>query len=118
MGWGIFVGCMFMGMGLGVIFGNVGAGTLIGMGVGFMLSSVIRVERGPIRVHVHRPRIVLSAVSLIMGIFFVVLGLVELGVIEIESTKTLLGSALLLVGIALMIFGGSTALRRSSESRW
>ncbi len=118
MGWGIFVGCMFVGMGLGMLFGNAAAGTLIGMGVGFMLSSVIRVDREPIRVHVHRPRIALSAVSLIMGTLFVVLGLIELGVIEIEFTKVLFGSILLLVGIALIILGGSTALRGSSESRW
>lgn len=36
----LFIGCMFIGLGLGFIFNAVTAGVLIGMGVGFIARSV------------------------------------------------------------------------------
>ena len=35
----LFVGCMFIGMGIGYFTGNNGAGLFIGMGVGFLASA-------------------------------------------------------------------------------
>lgn len=40
-----FVGCMMVGLGLGVVFNNAGAGVLIGMGVGFLVMSVMRAQK-------------------------------------------------------------------------
>ena len=37
----IFLGCMFVGIGLGFVFDNVVAGTMIGMGVGFIIQQFI-----------------------------------------------------------------------------
>ena len=37
-----FVGCMFVGMGLGYLFGATNAGMFIGMGVGFAFMAIIR----------------------------------------------------------------------------
>ena len=37
----IFVGCMFLGIGIGWLLGEIGAGTMIGMGVGFNLEGLI-----------------------------------------------------------------------------
>ena len=36
----IFVGCMFAGIGIGMFFGETGAGTMVGMGVGFIVASL------------------------------------------------------------------------------
>ena len=38
----IFVGFMFLGIGIGMIFDKAGAGCLIGMGIGFIISSLIK----------------------------------------------------------------------------
>ncbi len=41
----VFVGFLFFGMGIGMLFGEVGAGTLIGMGVGFIAMAILRARR-------------------------------------------------------------------------
>ena len=35
----VFVGCMFLGMGIGFFIGKLVAGMFIGMGVGFLASA-------------------------------------------------------------------------------
>lgn len=41
----LFVGCMFIGMGIGQYEGATGTGTLIGLGVGFLAMAVYRVAK-------------------------------------------------------------------------
>ena len=39
--WAVLLpGCMFLGMGMGYLFGSVKAGLLIGMGAGFILVGI------------------------------------------------------------------------------
>lgn len=37
-----FIGCLFVGLGIGLAAGNAGVGTLIGLGVGFLAMSFTR----------------------------------------------------------------------------
>ncbi|WP_333600152.1 hypothetical protein [Flavobacterium sp.] len=41
----IFVGFMFVGIGIGMAFHKAGIGTMVGMGVGFIASAIYRAEK-------------------------------------------------------------------------
>ena len=43
--WYIFVGCMFIGMGIGAALDKGGVGTMVGMGVGFLASAIYKGEK-------------------------------------------------------------------------
>ena len=38
----MFVGCMFLGIGIGFLINEVPAGTLIGMGIGFIVQKLFK----------------------------------------------------------------------------
>lgn len=40
-----FVGCMMLGIGIGILFDQAGAGVMIGMGVGFLAMAIIGKKR-------------------------------------------------------------------------
>ena len=37
-----FVGCLFIGLGIGMIYGNAGGGVLLGLGAGFITMAILR----------------------------------------------------------------------------
>lgn len=43
--WYVFIGCMFVGMGIGMAFGQTGTGVLIGMGVGFIAYAILKFRK-------------------------------------------------------------------------
>ncbi len=45
--WAAFLGAMFIGMGVGAIFDQTGAGLLIGMGVGYLAEILIERRSSP-----------------------------------------------------------------------
>lgn len=42
---GIFLGCLFIGIALGFLFDEIVAGTLIGLGVGFVIAALLKRKR-------------------------------------------------------------------------
>jgi len=100
---------MFIGLGLGMIFGETGAGVILGMGVGFLLSSLIRVERKVIFVF---PRNAGGIALIIIGIGFILLGLGTLGYLPPQILRLAGGVFLLGLGI-LIIFAGGIMLKRT-----
>ncbi len=39
--WAVFIGCMFLGMGIGEIYDRGGVGMFVGLGVGYIASALI-----------------------------------------------------------------------------
>ena len=39
--WTIFLGCTFVGLGIGVLAGSAGAGLLLGIGVGLLVVAAL-----------------------------------------------------------------------------
>ena len=106
--WEIFVGCMFIGIGIGIIIGETGACTMFGMGIGFILASLIRIERAKVLIKV--PRHVGGGAIIGVGIIFIAFGLYLLGLITIELAKLLSGLLIILLGL-LVIFIGLKVLK-------
>ncbi len=69
----VFVGCMFIGIGLGLAFRRPDVGALLGLGIGFMLMSVLRLKDQPVEIAL--PSRMSGYLTLFLGLFLVVLGL-------------------------------------------
>lgn len=64
----LFVACMFIGGGIGMLFNHTGAGWILGMGVGFLLMALVKlkgVEPTPIAITLPKtlPFILLTAIG-------------------------------------------------------
>ena len=42
----LFVGCIIIGLGIGIIIGEAGAGVLIGLGIGFIVMGLSKMISG------------------------------------------------------------------------
>jgi len=117
---GIFVGFMFLGLGIGMLFGNAGAGVIIGMGVGFILSELFErrgaIEYEEVKKHIKRNYGIRLASGL-LGILFIFIGVMLAlypGALEIliQEFGYYIGAVIILL---LGIFFLLSALSREGE---
>ena len=106
--WQIFMACMFIGLGAGMLLGSSGAGVIIGMGVGFLLGSLIEVER---RISITFPRSIGGVAMIIIGLGFILLGFEMLGYLPRQIIQY--AGALAFIGLGiLMLAAGGRILKR------
>jgi NhaP-type Na+/H+ or K+/H+ antiporter len=93
----IFVGFMFLGIGIGMVFNETGPGCLIGMGIGFIISSLIKDkdEKSDKSISSQLWRILL-------GLFFIFIGTSMLLNYEI-MWKYIFPAFLILLGLSLIL---------------
>ncbi|RLE83871.1 MAG: hypothetical protein DRJ41_04130 [Thermoprotei archaeon] len=100
--WEIFLACMFVGIGIGILLDAAGAGTLIGMGIGFLLASLIKLER---KIEIAVPRNLGGTATIFVGILFVLGGLCSLDLIPQKYMTYLIALGLISLGVIIVAFG-------------
>ena len=108
--WEIFMACMFIGLGLGMFFDESGAGVIFGMGIGFLLSALIRVEK---RFSIRIPKSLGGAALILIGLAFILLGFQILGLMPMEVARYAGGLALIGLGILILAGAGLLLKRRT-----
>ena len=101
----VFVACMFIGGGIGLLFGRPDVGGAVGMGVGFLLMAILRGKRvRSSQAIISLPRsfgqVALCSVGALMIIFgFLILYYPEL------IYPYLIGMGVILIGILIFLAG-------------
>jgi len=101
--WEIFTASMFIGLGLGMILGEPGAGIIFGMGAGFILGAVFKVERG---ITLRLPKSIGAIAMIIIGLGFIGLGLEMLGYLPQKVLQQAGGLAFIGLGILMLLASG------------
>ncbi len=112
--WNVFLACMFIGLGIGMLFDQAGAGIIIGMGVGFLVEGLLEsvsTEKKEVFeerriVYAPKARSILGAVVLaVIGIGFIFGGLSLAGLIVIPEYlwRSLGALVIIALGIAFLL---------------
>lgn len=102
----LFPACLFLGLGIGMVFGHAGVGVILGMGIGFIAMALVRVKSEPMEVKL--PSSTASYFIILLGLFFIILGS---GIIFFPDMlfPYILGVFIALLGIGFFIFGIKSA---------
>jgi len=111
--WEVFMACMFIGLGLGMVFGESGAGVIFGMGVGFLLSAFLRIERLEKGFTIRIPRSLGGVALILVGLAFILLGFQILGIMPMEIARYAGGLALIGLGILILVGAGLLLKRKA-----
>jgi len=101
----VFVACMFIGAGIGLLFGRPDVGGAIGMGIGFLLMGVLRVKRvRPSEATISLPRSFGQVALCLIGALMIVLGLFILYRPELIYPY-LVGVGVIIIGVLIILAG-------------
>jgi hypothetical protein len=102
----VFVACMFIGAGIGLMFKRPDVGGAIGMGLGFLFMALVRVRVEPMEVKL--PSSMSGYFLILLGIAFIVGGV---GVIYFpEDIYPYMGGIFaILLGIGFLVLGARRA---------
>lgn len=105
----LFVGCMFIGAGLGLLVNRPDVGGALGMGIGFIAMAFVQVRSEPVQVRVPTS---LSGLSLVaLGGVFIAGGLSLLFDWDLWYPYTA-GALLVAIGVAVLLVGVRVIGRR------
>ena len=98
----LFIASMFIGAGIGMLFGETAVGGAIGMGVGFLLMAFIRTKTEPLEVKI--PSTLSGYFLILLGLAFIIGGI---GSIYFPDFIYSYGISILaiLLGLGFLIFG-------------
>ncbi len=101
-----FLACVFLGMGIGTLFGRIDVGTVMGIGTGLLLIALAPSTSYSRKIHPGSRRIISSTRLFIgvIGIGFILWGLDMLGIINMPGTfwQHLGAFILILIGIGFL----------------
>ncbi len=104
----VFVACMFIGAGIGLLFGRPDVGGAIGMGIGFLLMGVLRVKRvRPSEATISLPRSFGQVALCLIGALMIVLGLLGLFILYRPELiyPYLVGVGVIIIGVLIILAG-------------
>ena len=97
----VFVACMFIGAGIGLLFGRADVGGAIGMGVGFLAMALLK-SREVKRVELSIPKTLPSIGLALVGLLFITAGVLMFISPELLYPY-LAGIAAIILGIFLIV---------------
>ena len=101
----IFVACMFIGGGIGLLFGRPDVGGAVGMGVGFLLMAILRGKRvKSSQAIISLPRSFGQVALCSVGALMIVFGFLILYYPELIYPY-LIGMGVILIGILIFLAG-------------
>jgi hypothetical protein len=102
----VFVACMFIGAGIGLMFKRPDVGGAIGMGVGFLSMALVRTRVEPVEVRI--PSSLSGYFLILLGVAFVVGGVVTI-YSPAKIYPYLGGIFAVLLGIGFLVIGTKRA---------